>query len=126
MGCPARQGPRKSELLDTKVGEGTRQKQSQENERVTQTALVPSQLSWGYFLLHIIPPLIPHIPLHNPHCQEWSGTHSYQVGELPTLFPLALDRLARSSPHPGGQRLLSVSPASLSRGQQPPRAPLRP
>ena len=86
--------------------------------------LLPSEFFWSYFLPHSIPIFLPSPtpPAHSRGSSECAVT-----GSDATPPPLDVNEPALSSSHPGGQRLLSVSPASLSGDSSPPpQAQLRP
>lgn len=72
--------------------------------------------------------LHPHLPpIPTPPVHSWGSSECTVTRSDATPPPLDVDEPALSSSHPGGQRLLSVSPASLSGDSSPPpQAQLRP
>lgn len=75
---------------------------------------------WPHVLLRSVPTFLPS-PTPPTHSQEASQS-SVTGCKSPSCYfsPVDVDKQAHSSPCPGRWRLRSVSPASLSWGQQPP------
>lgn len=99
-------------------GEDSREMRGQEK------VLLPSEFFWLYFLPHSSPIFLPS-PTSHAHSQGSSEGAVTRSDAVPP--PVDADEQALSSSHPGGKRLPSVSPASLSGDSSPPpQAQLRP
>lgn len=101
-------------------GKGTRGDKSRKDERATDS-LLPSKLSYGYFLPPSIPTSVPTLQPHLPAPRDDRELAGTRPGS-----PLTLGEQAHNSRLPERTETAVCAPSLLEMGQQPPQAQLSP